>query len=275
MVRAAGALVGCRGRVANAFRTGPPDLPVTRGLILESLEGGCMPYGAWEHGTFSIVACDADRSYWGVAVATKPASVGAIVPWAQWRIGAIATQAMSNYAYGPDGLALLRKGLSAEQVVRRLTRADSGRDHRQLAIVDRRGRAAAWTGRKCIEHALHQEGDGYSCQGNMLASASVVPAMARTFESSRGSLGCRLLQALRAGAAKGGDKRGIESAALVVVHRESWMPTTAGDRWVDIRVDRDERPLVHLERLRRADEAETRQYLARRTAALQKRKRRS
>ena len=229
-------------------------------------------YGVTDHGTFSIVACDPDRSFWGVAVATKPPSVGAVVPWAQWRVGAIATQAMSNYDYGPNGLALLRKGLSAEAVVRRLTRADPKRDHRQLGVLDRRGRTAAWTGAKCIDHALHHVGEGYSCQGNMLASASVVPAMARAFESSRGTLGARLMLALKAGLREGGDKRGIESSALVVVHSEPWLPLGAGDRWVDLRVDRHPRPVAELDRLRRLDEADTRRYLAQRAAALRKRR---
>ena len=132
-------------------------------------------YGKWEHGTFSIVACDEDRRFWGVAVSTKPASVGATVPWAEWHAGAIATQATSNFYYGPRGLDLLRKGFAADEVVRRLTRADHQREHRQLGVIDWRGRTAAWTGSKCIEHALHRTGDGYACQGNMLASSSVVP----------------------------------------------------------------------------------------------------
>jgi len=229
-------------------------------------------YGVWDHGTFSIVAMDDDRQYWGVAVSTKPASVGAIVPWAEWRVGAIATQAMSNYYYGPDGLDLLRRGVAADAVLRRLTRADPGREHRQLAVVDRRGHAAAWTGSKCIEHALHHVGDGYSCQGNMLASATVVPAMARAFEGARGPLGSRLLRALKAGAAEGGDKRGIESAALVVVHRERWFERGWSDRWVDLRVDRHARPIAELERLLRADSLDTRRFLAQRAATLRKRR---
>jgi uncharacterized Ntn-hydrolase superfamily protein len=229
-------------------------------------------YGRWEHGTFSIVACDEARRFWGVAVATKPASVGAVVPWAEWRTGAIATQAMSNYYYGPRGLDLLRRGAAAEEVVRQLTRADGQREHRQLAVVDRRGRVAAWTGAKCVDHALHQTGDGYSCQGNMLASASVVPAMATAFEASRGTLGSRLLRALEAGAREGGDRRGTESAALVVVHRELWFSKSWSDRWVDLRVDRHRRPIPELGRLLRADEAETRRFLAQRAAALRKKR---
>jgi uncharacterized Ntn-hydrolase superfamily protein len=230
-------------------------------------------YGKWDHGTFSIVACDPDRAFWGVAVSTKPASVGATVSWAEWRVGAVATQAMSNYYYGPDGLALLRRGLSAEEVVSRLTRADAKRAHRQLAVLDRRGRVAAWTGPKCLDHALHLTGEGFSCQGNMLASAEVVPAMARAFESARGTLGSRLLKALEAGAAEGGDRRGIESAALVVVHREPWFDRSWSDRWVDLRVDRHARPLRELARLVRADEAETRRYLAQRARAARAKKR--
>ena len=230
-------------------------------------------YGKWEYGTFSIAACDPERRFWGVAVTTKPTSVGAIVPWAEWRVGAIATQAMSNYFYGPRGLDLLRRGLAADEVVRRLTRADPKRDHRQLGVVDRRGRAAAWTGSKCLEHALHQTGEGYTCQGNILASASVVPAMAKAFESARGSLGSRMLRALKAGAREGGDRRGIESSALIVVHREPWYQSSWSDYWTNLRVDRDRRPLQELDRLLRLDEAETRRFLAQRAAAQRKRKR--
>ena len=225
-----------------------------------------------DHGTFSIVATDPDRKFWGVAVSTKPPSVGAVVPWARWRVGAVATQAMTNATFGPRGIELLAKGLAAEEVVRRLARSDPGRDHRQLGVVDRRGRAAAWTGRKCIEHALHQVGEGYTCQGNMLAAASVVPAMARAFESARGTLGSRMLRALKAGAAEGGDKRGMESAALIVMHREPWEPRIWGDHWVNVRVDRSRRPIADLERLVIADEVETRRFLASRARAIRRRR---
>jgi uncharacterized Ntn-hydrolase superfamily protein len=229
-------------------------------------------YGKWEHGTFSIVACDADRRFWGVAVSTKPTSVGAIVPWAEWRVGSIATQASANYYYGPRGLELLRRGLSAEEVVRRLTRPDARREHRQLGVLDRRGRAAAWTGAKCIEYALHHVGEGYACQGNMLASATVVPAMAKAFESARGTLALRMLAALRAGAGEGGDKRGMESAAMIVVHREPGFDAAWSDYWVNLRVDRSPQPIRDLGRLLRKDEAEIQQFLAQRAAAARKRK---
>jgi uncharacterized Ntn-hydrolase superfamily protein len=215
-----------------------------------------------ERGTFSIVACDPDRDYWGVAVATKPASVGALVPFAEWKVGGVATQAKVNYYLGPRGLELLRQGLEAEEVVRRLARSDPGREERQLGVVDRRGRSAAWTGKKCISHALHVTGDGFACQGNMLASDEVVPAMATAFESSRGTLASRLMKALVAGAGKGGDKRGMESAAMIVSHRERWYPRIYPSFWVNLRVDRSRQPIRDLARLLRADEVETRKVLA-------------
>ena len=232
-------------------------------------------YGQRSWGTFSIVACDADRKYWGAAVSTKPLAVGAVVPWAEWRVGAVATQAMSNYRYGPSGLALLRNDLPASEVVRRLTRGDSKRDHRQLGVVDRRGNAAAWTGKKCRPSALHVIGEGFSCQGNLLASDEVVPAMASAFESTRGSLARRMLAALRAGAAKGGDRRGIESAALLVVHRRPWFDRAWGDQWLNLRVDQHRRPIVELERLVGLEEANVRKFLAWHAAQVRKRRSRS
>jgi uncharacterized Ntn-hydrolase superfamily protein len=228
-------------------------------------------YGQRTWGTFSIVACDADRTYWGAAVSTKPLAVGAVVPWAEWKVGAVATQAMSNYHYGPGGLALLRKGVPASDVVRRLTRADPKRDHRQLGVVDRRGRAAAWTGTKCLASASHIVGDGFSCQGNLLASDAVVPAMASAFESTRGSLSRRMLAALRAGAAKGGDRRGMESAAMVVVHRRPWFELAWGDQWLNLRVDQHRRPVVELGRLVALEEANARKLVAWHSAQVRKR----
>ena len=149
-------------------------------------------YGRPDVGTFSLVACDAELGQWGVVVATKPTAVGAVVPWAEWRVGAIATQADTNQWYGPRGLAALRQGLPAPEVVRRLTRSDPGRVRRQLGVVDRRGRAAAWTGSKCQDWAGHHVGEGFTCQGNLLANETVVPAIAREFERTRGAwpIGC-------------------------------------------------------------------------------------
>jgi len=132
---------------------------------------------------------------------------------------------------------------------------------------------AAWTGKKCMEHALHQTGTGYTCQGNLLASPTVVPAMARAFETGRGSLGARMLAALRAGAREGGDRRGLASAAVIVVHREPWFSPAWADHWTNLRVDRHRDPIGELGRLLRQDEADTRRYLAERAAAARRRAR--
>jgi uncharacterized Ntn-hydrolase superfamily protein len=221
-------------------------------------------YGRPDHGTFSLVACDDDRKFWGVIVATKPTSVGAVVPWARWPFGGLATQAESNYHYGPRGLELLAKRRPAAEVVRRLTDADPKREHRQLGVVDALGRSAAWTGSKCRPWAGHLTGDGYACQGNILRSERVVPAMARAFEEAEGTLARRLYAALRAGARAGGDRRGMESAAIVVVHRERWFDPAWSDRWVDLRVDQHAGPVEELGRLLRREEAGIRRFLARR-----------
>lgn len=223
--------------------------------------GGRM-YGISVPGTFSLVACDREQRSWGVVVATRPICVGAVVPWAEWRVGAVATQAVTNYHYGPEGLALLRRGVAAEDVVRRLTRPDPKRDQRQLGVVDAQGRSSAWTGAKCQPWAGHVTGDGFSCQGNILANDRVVPAMVRAFESSRGPLERRLYAALVAGAKAGGDKRGMESSALLVVYRERWMDPAWSDRWVDLRVDQHRAPVAELGRLLRLSEAATRRYLS-------------
>jgi uncharacterized Ntn-hydrolase superfamily protein len=220
-------------------------------------------YGRDDYGTFSIVACDPERRFWGVAVATKPTCVGAVVPWAQWPDGALATQADTNYHYGPQGLGLLGRGMPAEEVVRRLTRADPGRARRQLGVVDRRGRSAAWTGEKCGEWAGHETGENYACQGNLLAGDRVVPSMVRAFERSRGTLAGRLLAALVAGHRAGGDRRGIASAALLVVRREPWFDRAWSDLWVDIRVDLHARPIAELGRILRSEESATRREIAR------------
>ncbi len=228
-------------------------------------------YGREGRGTFSIVAGDPTLGVWGVAVATKPICVGSVVPWAEWRVGALATQALSNYFYGPQGLELLRRGATAEETVRRLTRADRKREHRQLAVVDRRGRVVAWTGKKCIDWAGHVPGEGFSCQGNMLANDRVVPAMVRAFEQRRGRLAGRLLAALQAGQRAGGDRRGLESAALLVVHREPWYDKAWPDRVVDLRVDQHARPLAELARLLAIDERVTRSFRAARRRRLSRR----
>ena len=198
--------------------------------------------------TFSLVACDADRGQWGVAVASKFLAVGSVVPWAEPDAGAVATQSYANPRYGPDGLALLRQGLSAEDVVRRLTEADDGRDQRQLGVVDASGVAATFTGSQCHEWAGGRTGPGYAAQGNLLVSAETVDALAETFESSGGALAERLLEALAAGQKAGGDKRGQQSAALLVVERDGGYAGLS-DVLVDLRVDDHEAPIEELRRL--------------------------
>src|SRR5687767_576098 len=157
--------------------------------------------------TYSIAACDLDRGQWGVATQSKFLAVGSVVPWAEPGVGAVATQAYANPRYGPDGLALLRQGLTAEEVVRRLTEADDGRDERQLGVVDAQGRGATFTGSGCHEWAGGRTGPGYAAQGNILVSGDTVDALAESFESSSGALAERLLEALVAAQAAGGDKR--------------------------------------------------------------------
>jgi len=199
-------------------------------------------------GTFSIVAFDRETATWGVAVQSKFISVGAVVPVAEAGVGALATQALANVAYGPEGLALLRQGLAAPEVVRRLTEADSGRDERQLGVVDAKGGSASYTGSKCMEWAGHVVGEGFACQGNILFGSEVVHAMARTYESTGGDILDRLLATLAAGQREGGDRRGMQSAALYAV-RKGGGYGGGNDRWVDIRVDEHPSPIEELKRV--------------------------
>jgi uncharacterized Ntn-hydrolase superfamily protein len=198
--------------------------------------------------TFSLAACDLGRGQWGVAVASKFLAVGSVVPWAEPGAGAVATQAYANPRYGPEGLALLRQGLVAEEVVRRLTEADDGRDERQLGVVDAAGRGATYTGSACHDWAGGRAGDGYAAQGNILVSADTVDALAETFEAGDGPLAERLLEALAAAQAAGGDSRGQQSAALLVVQRDGGYAGLS-DVLVDLRVDDHEAPIEELRRL--------------------------
>ncbi len=198
-------------------------------------------------GTFSIVAHDPATESWGVAVQSRFISVGSVVPWAEVGVGAVATQAAANVAYGPEGLQRLRDGASAAEVVRRLTEADPERDTRQLGVVDARGTAAAYTGKKCMEWAGHEVGDGFACQGNILFGPAVVRGMARAYETTAGDVLDRLLAALSAGQREGGDRRGMESAAILVVRRGAGYG--GGDRWVDLRVDNHPSPIEELKRI--------------------------
>jgi uncharacterized Ntn-hydrolase superfamily protein len=199
--------------------------------------------------TYSIAAYDPEASQWGVAVQSRFLSVGSVVPWAEPHVGAIATQAYANPRYGPDGLALLREGLPASEVVERLVSADEGRAERQLGIVDGDGRSASWTGPDCLDWAGHRNGPGYAAQGNILVSRETVDAIAETFESTAGdSLARRLLDCLAAGQVAGGDRRGQQSAALLVV-QENGGYGSLSDLVCDLRVDDHERPIDELRRL--------------------------
>jgi uncharacterized Ntn-hydrolase superfamily protein len=198
--------------------------------------------------TYSIVACDLDAGQWGVAVQSKFLAVGSVVPWAEPQVGAVATQAYANPRYGPQGLDLLREGLSAEEAVERLTSADEGRDHRQLGIVDAEGRAATYTGNECLDWAGGRTGDGYAAQGNILVSAETVDAMAETFEQSSGRLAERLIDCLAAAQAAGGDSRGQQSSALLVVERDGGYAGMS-DVVVELRVEDHERPIEELRRI--------------------------
>jgi uncharacterized Ntn-hydrolase superfamily protein len=199
--------------------------------------------------TYSIAACDLESQQWGVATQSKFLSVGSVVPWAKPQVGAIATQAYANPRYGPDGLALLREGLSAEEVVERLTSADEGRDHRQLGVVDANGGSATFTGAECMEWAGGHTGPGYAAQGNILVSGETVDAIAQAFEATAGKpLAERLLDCLDAAQAAGGDRRGQQSAAILVVERDGGYGGLS-DSVVDLRVEDHERPLEELRRI--------------------------
>ena len=199
--------------------------------------------------TYSIVACDLEAREWGVAVQSKFLAVGAVVPWAEPEVGAIATQALANVSYGPHGLELLRQRLSAEEVVARLTEADDGRADRQLGVVDAEGRAESYTGSACLDWAGGKTGAGYAAQGNILVSADTVGALAETFEQTSGRpLAERLLAALAAAQAAGGDSRGQQSASLLVVKKDGGYGGTS-DVMVDLRVDDHPTPIEELQRL--------------------------
>jgi uncharacterized Ntn-hydrolase superfamily protein len=199
--------------------------------------------------TYSIVACDLDAGQWGVATQSKFLAVGSIVPWAEPHVGAVATQAYSNPRYGPDGLALLRDGASAEEVVARLTAADEGREDRQLGVVDSRGGSATFTGSGCFDWAGGLNGPCFAAQGNILVGEETVTALAATFTANAGQpLADRLIECLAAAQAAGGDRRGQQSAALLVVERDGGYAGLS-DLLVDLRVDDHERPIEELARL--------------------------
>jgi uncharacterized Ntn-hydrolase superfamily protein len=182
-------------------------------------------------------------------VQSKFLAVGSVVPWAEPGIGAIATQAYANPRYGPDGLALLRGGLSASEVVERLTAGDDGRAERQLGVVDRDGNSASWTGPECNDWAGHSTGSGYAAQGNILVGEETVAALAATFEANAHlPLMQRLIECLATAQAAGGDRRGQQSASLLVVQRDGGYAGLS-DILVDLRVDDHERPIEELRRI--------------------------
>ena len=201
------------------------------------------------YGTYSIAACDLQAGQWGVATQSKFLAVGSVVPWAEPHVGGVATQAYANPRYGPEGLQLLREGLGAQEVVDRLTAADEDREHRQLGVVDGEGRAATFTGSECLHWAGGRTGDGYAAQGNILVSPETVDALAETFERTAGKpLAERLLDCLDAAQAAGGDSRGQQSAALLVVEKDGGYANLS-DVVIDLRVDDHERPLEELRRI--------------------------
>ena len=199
--------------------------------------------------TFSIVAFDPETGALGVAVQSKFLAVGSVVPWARAGVGAVATQALANFNYGPRGLQLLSRGKTAAETVEALISADEEREHRQLGVVDAAGRAATFTGGECFEWAGGITGEHYAAQGNILVGRETVEALAKTFESTPGDLAGRLLAALEAGQAAGGDSRGKQSSALLVV-REGGGYGGDNDRVVDLRVDDHPEPIRELVRIR-------------------------
>ncbi|MGH9778106.1 MAG: DUF1028 domain-containing protein [Candidatus Acidiferrales bacterium] len=198
--------------------------------------------------TFSIAAFDPATGDLGVAVASKFPAVGAMVPFAKAGVGAVATQALANLEYGPKGLQMMELGLSAEEAMVKLTENDAKRGDRQLGLVDAKGRSAAWTGKSCFNYAGHITGENFSAQGNILTGPEVVQAISKSFQSSKGSLAERLMAALEAGDAAGGDRRGKESAALLVVRAGAGYGGVT-DRWIDLRVDDHPEPVGELRRL--------------------------
>ncbi len=198
--------------------------------------------------TFSIVAYDPAARQWGVATASKILAVGTLVPAAEAEQGAIATQSLANLSFGTKGLELLRQGKTAAEVVSTLTQADPQRDVRQLGIVDRNGNVGVFTGKGCNPWCGEKVGQYYACLGNLLEGPRVIESMAKTFEETDGPLAWRMMEAMQQGEAAGGDRRGRQSAAIVVVQKDGGY-IGQNDRAIDLRVDDHERPLRELERL--------------------------
>jgi uncharacterized Ntn-hydrolase superfamily protein len=201
-----------------------------------------------EINTFSIVAYDPDRQEWGVAVASRYLAVGSAVPFAKAGVGAVATQASVNVTYGPKGLELMEKGKSAGETIKVLTEADKNSKVRQVGVIDAKGEAANFTGTGCVAWAGGKKGKHYACQGNLLAGEKVIDEMAKAFEAAKGPLAWRMMAALEAGDRAGGDRRGKQSAAVLVV-RAGAGPNRFGDRYIDLRVDDHKDPVPELARI--------------------------
>ncbi|WP_298827105.1 DUF1028 domain-containing protein [uncultured Planococcus sp.] len=198
--------------------------------------------------TFSIVAADPETGEVGVAVQSKFLAVGSVVPWAKADVGAVATQSWANTAFGPEGLKLLEKGLTPEEVIDKLVAADPGRSLRQVAIINSDGEASAFTGHECYDWAGHKVGKHHSCQGNILISEKTVSEMSRAFEESDGPLAERMLTAISAAQQAGGDSRGKQSAAVYVLQKGAGYGGY-NDVKVDLRVDDHPEPIEELQRL--------------------------
>jgi len=198
--------------------------------------------------TFSIVAFDPKTNELGIAVESKFLSVGAVVPWAIAGVGAIATQAWANTSYGPHGLRMLKQGMTPKQIGAKLVATDKNAQQRQFGIVDAKGRAFTYTGSGCFNWAGGVTGKNFAAQGNILAGAAVVDALANTFTKTSGALEDRLVAALAAGQAAGGDRRGQESTALLVVRKNGGYGGF-NDRYLDLRVDDHPTPIDELKRL--------------------------
>jgi len=221
----------------------PSLLPLTFALVAPAA-GRPSPLAH----TYSIVARDSATGQMGVAVQSHYFSVGPVVPWAEAGVGAVATQSLVLIDYGPNGLALMKQGLSAQQALDSLLKADEHNEGRQVAMVDAKGNVATYTGKNAIPFCGHKSGAQYSCQANLMASDKVWPAMAEAYEKAQGDLAERMMQALEAGQKAGGDIRGMQSAAILIVKAQS-----TGKPWNDtvmnLRVEDNDQPLKELRRL--------------------------
>lgn len=198
--------------------------------------------------TFSIIGFDPEEKEWGIAVQSKFLGVGAVVPWAKAGIGAVATQSYANTSFGPDGLRLMEEGKTAEEALHIILEKDPAREQRQVAFIDAKGNAATFTGNECYDWAGGMTGKHFAAQGNILVDEKTVQTMANTFQTKKGSLAERLLATLQAGQDAGGDSRGQQSAALLIV-KDRGGYGGYNDRYIDLRVDDHVEPIKELSRI--------------------------